>query len=657
MFKQFTITSLGLLLTASFMSSCSKYDFTSTFSTLPTHPIAGGEVTILYNSEGTVLDSSDQISAIVRTYGDRNYQPASMFSMPNNVSGTVEYKMIKTKGGWTVQLSVPDTVVGLVVTLNNEDETDYNGGLGYWIPLYSSDQTILPGAEAGYAASLVRRGWGAELDKSLYADTLLGFYENEFSRNPDKQSGFAFSYFAALRKSKGTDGLIEIENNLEAMSHPDLWTEEHLFFLSAWYGAVKNQEKADFYKTKSQEKFPTGRWVQRGEIGQIYKEVGPDEKIIFLDEFISKYPNHVDLSYVHGVIIGEYIKEGSYTLALEYLNSLDENNWSERPVFAAVKNLEKIENNEVPELAEIVTKAVHSFRQYYEEPNSPQPPLIIGSVWQDNRAIKLAVALDALGVVTNLIGNNTKALSYLEEAYSLTNNTNKEINEHFSSALLENGSTSKAKEILEESMRGGIQSPKIEETLKEIFVKTHKSETGFASYYSELKGKSLGNLEAEIKAKLVTENAPEFTLLDTEGKEVSLSDYKGKVVILDFWATWCGPCRASFPGMKKAADKYKKDDEVKFLFINTRENVKNKLETVKGFMDDNEYPFHVLMDDLDEVYESFGVALLPTKVFVDKTGNIRYRSLGFKGVPELLDELELLISILKSSNRKMSLSG
>ena len=116
-----------------------------------------------------------------------------------------------------------------------------------------------------------------------------------------------------MKKSKGEDAYLEIEANLEALNIPDQWTEEHLFFLSAWYGAVKNQEKADYFKTKSREKFPTGRWVHREEAIEFYKKVGSTEKKEFLDEFEAKYPDHSGLSYMRGVIIGEYIKAVSYT--------------------------------------------------------------------------------------------------------------------------------------------------------------------------------------------------------------------------------------------------------------------------------------------------------------------------------------------------------
>ena len=626
--------------------SCSSYDFSSVFSTSPAKPQAGEIVTLLYNPKGTVLESSNEVSAIVRSYADRDLQPVSMFSMPNNVVDTEEYKMKRKQNGWLVEIPVPDSVVGLIVTLHNETDTDYSDGLGYWVPLHTSDQYLLPGAEAGYAAALVRRGWGAELDKTLYADTLLSFYSREFSRNPDKKAGFSFSHFSAIKRSKGEDAYPEIEANLEVLGSPDQWTEEHLFFLSAWYGAVKNQEKADYFKTKSQEKFPAGRWVQREEAGGFYKKVGSAEKKIFLNQFEAKYPDYSGASYMRGVIIGEYIKEGSYKQAFEYFKTLNDKLWSERPVFFAVNSVKDIENDQLRPLLEIINKSVTVSRKNYEDPSLPKPRLKISHTWKETRATQLALALDAYGLVTNAMGNTTDALTYCKEAYQLTKSQNKQVNEHYATILLKNGSTAIAKEILEESIISGIQTPDMEKILKEIFVNSKGSEAGFASYYSDLKTKAFGDLKAKIQSELVTQTAPSFTLSDTDGKEVSLSDYQGKIVILDFWATWCGPCKASFPAMKKARSKYEK--EVKILFVNSKETAKDKLQAVRDLMEKNNYPFHVLMDNKNEVFESYGITLLPTKVVIGKAGNIRHRSFGFRGETELLDELDAIISILNS---------
>src|ERR1700748_85368 len=69
----------------------------------------------------------------------------------------------------------------------------------------------------------------------------------------------------------------------------------------------------------------------------------------------------------------------------------------------------------------------------------------------------------------------------------------------------------------------------------------------------------------------VNQSAPDFKLKDIDGKEISLASLNGKIVIVDFWATWCGPCKASFPGMQLAVNNFKNDKDVVFLFIDTRQ--------------------------------------------------------------------------------------
>lgn len=109
--------------------------------------------------------------------------------------------------------------------------------------------------------------------------------------------------------------------------------------------------------------------------------------------------------------------------------------------------------------------------------------------------------------------------------------------------------------------------------------------------------------------------APEFKLKDLNGKEVKLSDYKGKVVLLDFWATWCGPCRKGIPDLIELQNEYK--NEIVVLGI-TLDNKTNTAKDVDPFVKNMKINYPVLWTD-DETIKNYGnINSIPTSFVVDK---------------------------------------
>ena len=121
--------------------------------------------------------------------------------------------------------------------------------------------------------------------------------------------------------------------------------------------------------------------------------------------------------------------------------------------------------------------------------------------------------------------------------------------------------------------------------------------------------------------------APVFTGKTPEGKEIKLSDYRGKVVLLDFWASWCGPCREGMPFL---TDFYQENQKSDFQTIAI--NLDDKAENMRNFLSRFYVPpgFLVLVDRKKEIPQLFDIKAMPTTIFIDKKGVPRFRHNGFK---------------------------
>ena len=131
---------------------------------------------------------------------------------------------------------------------------------------------------------------------------------------------------------------------------------------------------------------------------------------------------------------------------------------------------------------------------------------------------------------------------------------------------------------------------------------------------------SQNNVLHEVKG---TPYAADFTLKDIDGKQHRLSDYRGKVVIINFWATWCPPCRFELPSMEKLWQ-LTRDQEIVMLAINIGEDG----DTIFTFTSDYPVTFPLLMDRDSSVLKQYPVLGIPTSFVLDTEGRIIYRAVG-----------------------------
>jgi cytochrome c-type biogenesis protein len=137
--------------------------------------------------------------------------------------------------------------------------------------------------------------------------------------------------------------------------------------------------------------------------------------------------------------------------------------------------------------------------------------------------------------------------------------------------------------------------------------------------------------------------APEITLNDLNGQTVKLSDYRGKIVILNFWASWCPPCKSEMPELNKAAQEFASGTDAVLLTVNLTDGSRETVDLARNYIVSNKYTMSVLLDTQGRAANAYNITSIPTTYIIDKQGVIINYIVG----PTTKDALNGFVSQLK----------
>lgn len=263
---------------------------------------------------------------------------------------------------------------------------------------------------------------------------------------------------------------------------------------------------------------------------------------------------------------------------------------------------------------------------------------------QEATAKATANAKALIGLIRMQQGFTEEAKTHVEAALALSKDAETLMNsgDFYSKARLPEKAFDAYKSIVLDIPEDTIALQK----MKASFMAINQNPEAWEKQIEELNAHWKKEMLARLQKEIINVPSPEFmnALVDLKGNPLSADLIKDKILVLDFWATWCVPCMHEMPYIQNAYEKYKDRDDVLFMVINSGSN--NTLQDAQGWWGNKRYSFPVFYNKDRNIGEKFGFNVIPATYIIDKKGNVRFKTIGFEG-PAIQRKIEVAIDMLQ----------